>query len=153
MKNSHAKRDLAFLAAVLLAVTVYYLFSAQGSPAVSFSAESKAVGFTGAKNTAVVFDLNTVTDIRLVDTPADATAVDGGELPLGGVCWGTWRSDSLGAYQAYFSTRIGVCVLVTDGEKTALFNTENAELTGNFCEQLRSFWLETQSTDKEGNPS
>lgn len=134
------KRSVVALAIILVAATVYYFFVAQGSPSMRFSKEDGMFAFFGPKNTSAQFTFDDLTRLELYDgeNPDWGEAVDGGEV-LGGNRWGTWRSESLGEYRAFVSTRIHACIIAGDGEKTAIFNTSNRETTRSLYEQMVAF--------------
>ena len=134
------KRSVLALAIVLIAATVYYFFVAQGSPSMRFSKEDRMFAFFGPKNTSVQFSFDDLTRLELYDDsdPDWGEPVAGGEV-LGGNRWGTWRSDSLGEYQAFVAKRIPAFILASDGEETAIFNTSNRETTRSLYEQMVAF--------------
>lgn len=133
------RRNLAFLAFVLIVASAYYLFVSQGSPAFRFSAGEGTFAFEGAHKTRAQFGFDTLEALELREDPDYGACVRGGEAP-GGVLYGTWKSESLGEYEAFVRKGIGACILARDGDKTAAFNTENAQTTAALYEQLYAFW-------------
>ena len=138
--DSAAKRNIIALAIILVAATVYYFFIAQGAPSMRFSKEDRMFAFFGPKNTSVQYSFDDLTRLELYDDgdPDWGEPVDGGEV-LGGNRWGTWQSDSLGEYQAFVAKRIPAFILVSDGEKTAIFNQDNRETTVSLYQQMLAF--------------
>ena len=138
--DSTGKRNIIALAIILVAATVYYFFIAQGAPSMRFSKEDRMFAFFGPKNTSVQFSFDDLTRLELYDdgAPDWGEPVDGGEV-LGGNRWGNWRSDSLGVYQAFVAKRIPAFILVSDGEKTAIFNQDNRETTVSLYQQMLAF--------------
>lgn len=134
------KRSVLFLAIVLVAATVYYFFVAQGSPSMRFSKEQGTFAFFGPKNTSAQFAFDDLTALELYDgdDPDWGASVEGGEV-MGGSRWGIWRSDSLGEYRAFISTRIHAFIIASDAEKTAIFNTSNRETTVSLYNQMLAF--------------
>ena len=139
-KDTGRKRSLIFLALVLLGATVYYFFVAQGTPAMHFSRETRTFAFSGPKHTSVQFSFDNLTTFELYsgDVPDWGQAVTGGEV-LGGHRWGVWESGTIGTYEAYVTARIHHYILVSDGEKTAVFNTSNNETTDSLYQQMLAF--------------
>ena len=134
------KRSLICLALVLLCATGYYFFIAQGAPVMSFSKETGKFAFAGSRNTSVQFSFDQLEKLELYsgDSPDWGRAVSGGEV-LGGHHWGTWTSDTVGTYEAFVTERIHHYILVSDGEKTAVFNTSNNETTDSLYEQMLAY--------------
>lgn len=133
------KRNLAFLAFVLIAASAYYLFISQGNPTFRFSAEAGTFAFEGAHETRAAFSFDTLEALELREDPDYGACVRGGEAP-GGVLYGTWQSGALGEYEAFVRKGIGACILARGGGKAAAFNTENAQTTAALYEQLYTFW-------------
>ena len=138
--DSTGKRNIIALAIILVAATVYYFFLAQGGPSMRFSKDDIMFAFFGPKNTSVQFSFDELTRLELYDSgdPDWGEPVEGGDV-LGGNRWGTWRSDSLGEYQAFVAKRIPAFILVSDGEKTAIFNQDNRETTVSLYQQMLAF--------------
>lgn len=139
-KDTARKRSLIFLAIMLLGATVYYFFIAQGTPVMQFSKETGRFAFTGPKNTSVQFSFDQVSTLELYsgDSPDWGKAVSGGEV-LGGHRYGTWESATIGRYEAFVTSRIHHYILVSDGEKTAVFNTSNNETTDSLYKQMLAY--------------
>ncbi|MBQ9210687.1 MAG: hypothetical protein IJ153_03210 [Clostridia bacterium] len=145
LADKSKKRSTIFLAFVLILATGYYFIVSQGSPSFRFSAEKRVFGFYGSKHTSAVFSLDTLEELRLYEgTESDyGRPVEGGRL-WGGYHYGTWENESLGVYEAYVSERFPTYMIARDGEKTAIFNAENAETTQAIYRQLHQFWIENQ---------
>lgn len=124
-----SRRNAAALILVLAAVTAYYAFAEQGAPSLRFSPQEHTFTLTGAKQTRAVFAVDALTTLELYEGGDYGLPVDGGQMPLGGVCYGAWESESLGRYEAFFSERTDIVILVGDGERTAAFNFENEDST------------------------
>ncbi|MBR2288625.1 MAG: hypothetical protein IJ865_10295 [Clostridia bacterium] len=141
MQDKSHKRNLAFLAFVLIAATAYYLFVSQGTPSLRFSAEKRLFSFVGAKHTAVVFSFDTLEALEFHegDAAAFGAPVTGGQV-YGGYAYGTWKSEPYGEYEAFVSMRIPAFILAKDQEKSAVFNVSNTETTRSLYEQLYAFW-------------
>ena len=139
-RDSTAKKNIIALAIILAAATVYYFFVAQGGPSMRFSKEDRTFAFFGPKNTSEQFSFDELTRLELYDSgdPDWGEPVAGGEV-LGGNRWGTWRSDSLGEYQAFVTKRIPAFILVSDGGETAIFNQDNRETTVSLYQQMLAF--------------
>lgn len=131
-----SRRNTAALILVLIVVTAYYVFTQQGAPSFRFFPESRTFTLTGAKDKKAVFSLDDLTELRLYAGGDYGTALDGGKLPLGGVRYGTWESESLGRYEAFFSDKTDVVILVKDADKTAVFNIENEDSTRELLRQM-----------------
>ena len=144
MQDAAGKRkNIIFIAFMLIIATGYYLFVSQGTPAFQFSAEKRSFAFTGSKNTSAVFYFDTLTDLDLYDGDvSDYGEPAGGGSVIGGYNYGTWKNDSLGTYEAFVSTRMTAYIIARDDEKTAIFNTSNNETTRSLYEQLQRFRTE-----------
>ena len=144
-EDKSKKRSIIFLALVLIIATGYYFFVSQGTPVFRFSAEKRTFAFAGSKNTSAVFSFDTLEALEFYDgTEQNYGEPAGGGTVWGGYNYGTWKSASLGTYEAFVSTRMSVYIIARDAEKTAIFNTTNAETTRSLYEQLNDFW--------KGNP-
>lgn len=143
-EDKSKKRSIIFLAFVLILATGYYFFVSQGSPSFRFSAQNRTFSFHGSKNTAAAFSFDTLTALELYEGTADYGVPAGGGKVWGGYHYGTWKSGALGEYEAFVTERFGTCIIAKDDEKTAVFNTSNAETTISLYRQLYDFW--------QGNP-
>ena len=140
-EDRNRKRSIIFLAFVLILATGYYFFVSQGSPSFRFSAQNRVFSFQGPKNTSAVFSVDSLLALELYDgtEPAFGEPAGGGKV-WGGYLYGTWKNGSLGEYQAFASDRFNTCIIARDAEKTAVFNTSNAETTRSLYHQLYDFW-------------
>ena len=145
------RRSLIFLALVLVGFTIYYFVVGQSAPVFRFSAQQRTVGFSGMKGTSCLFSLDDLEEFSLYTggspdwgQPLTGGAGQEGGTGLGGVHYGTWHSDTIGEYQAYVTERITNYILLRDGEKTAIFNSDNNETTRSVYEQLIKFMDETK---------
>lgn len=132
----NSRRNIAALILVLAIVTVYYVFTEQGAPSFRFFPQERTFTLTGAKQTQAVFSLDALITLELYEGGDYGTPVGGGKLPLGGVYYGEWESESLGRYEAFFSEKTDIVILAGDGEKTAAFNFENEDSTRELFRQL-----------------
>ena len=135
------RRNIIFLVFVLIVATGYYFFISQGSPSFRFSAQDRVFSFQGPKNTEAVFSVDSLLALELYD----GTEIAYGEPAGGGKVWGgyhygTWENASLGEYEAFASERFSTYIIAKDAEKTAIFNTSNAETTRSLYQQLYDFW-------------
>ena len=139
-RDDSRKRSLICLALVLIGVTVYFFFIGQGAPVFRFNKETGQFGFQGSRNTSVSFSFDSLETLDLYtgDAPDWGTAVDGGDV-LGGHHYGTWKSETLGTYEAFVTERIHHYIRVSDGEKTAVFNTESNDTTDALYGQMLAF--------------
>lgn len=131
-----ARRHIAALILVLLAMTAYIAFVERGAPSFFFSPQQRVLSLSGAKETSIKFTLDELTALELYAGSDYGTPVDGGKLPLGGVRYGTWESETLGSYEAFFSEKIGTAIVFRTSERTAIFNLENEESTQELYRQL-----------------
>lgn len=140
-EDKSKKRSLIFLAFVLIVATGYYFFISQGSPSFRFSAQDRVFSFHGPKNTAAVFSVDDLLALELYDgiAPAYGEPAGGGKV-WGGYHYGVWKNASLGEYEAFASERFNTYIIARDAEKTAVFNTSNAETTRSLYQQLYDFW-------------
>lgn len=132
-------KNFIFLFLVLAASTVFYFFYSQAASTMTFSQEESSITFSGPRNTNCSFSFSSITDISLDENPSYGISVEGGTL-FGGNMYGIWKSDSLGTYQAYVTTKVTPCIIISDNEKTAVFNYSNAETTISLYEQLVEYW-------------
>ena len=141
MEDTSKRKSLIFLAFVLILATGYYFFVSQGTPSLRFSAEKRTFSFHGSKGTAAYFSFDTLQTLDLYagTAPAYGEPAGGGEV-LGGYRYGTWKNSTLGEYEAFVSERFTSYIIASDGEKTAIFNTSNADTTASLYEQLYAFW-------------
>ncbi|MCD7955753.1 MAG: hypothetical protein LUG93_08390 [Lachnospiraceae bacterium] len=136
-------RNLIILFLILAGATVYYFFYSQPAASIQFSDEEKSVSFYGLKDTSDTFLFADILSIELEETPDYGEATDGGTVN-GKNMYGTWESDSLGTYHAYTTTKIAPCILISDAEKTIVFNVSNAETTRSLYEELTEYWQENR---------
>ncbi|MCD8075783.1 MAG: hypothetical protein LUF27_12285 [Lachnospiraceae bacterium] len=129
---------------ILAGATVYFFFYSQSSASIRFSDEEGTVSFSGQNDTSDVFYFSEIVSIELEEEPDYGSAVDGGVVNKKNG-YGTWESESLGTYHAYFTTKITSCIVISDAEKTAVFNIDNAETTQSLYEQLVTYWEEQQT--------
>lgn len=131
-------RNLIWIFLILVGATIYYFFFSQPGSSMYFSQENNMLTFSGPKNTSAVIAISEITALTLEEEPDYGEKEEGGTL-LGGNRYGTWHSDSIGTYQAYVTTRVKPCIVISDSEKTIVFNYSNAETTRSLYEQLQDY--------------
>ncbi len=130
------KINLAILIVLLVLVTVYYFIS---EPAVTFSLADDYQSFTLSNSEGnSTFYFSDLTSLQLSDSPDYGESEDGETSNDNQI--GIWQSDTYGTYFSYISTKISNCIIVTDSEKTAVFNYENDESTDSLYQNLIQLW-------------
>ena len=133
-------RNQIFLYIIIAGAAIGYLFYSQPSSTIHFSEDTATVSFTGPKNTFASFLLTDITVLSYIEEPDYGTAISGGTL-YGGNLYGDWRSDSLGTFQAFATTKIPSCILISDGRQTIVFNHSNTYTTHSLFQQLEEYIL------------
>lgn len=132
------RRSLAFLMIVIIAASIYYLLFSQPNSTMKFSEETLSISFQGPKDTSCEFQLSDVKELTYIEDPEYGEAVDGGTL-FGSNLYGTWHSSSLDNYQAFVTTKVPSCILISDGTNTIVFNYSNKDTTKSLYTQLKDF--------------
>ncbi|MCD8020948.1 MAG: hypothetical protein LUF92_15650 [Clostridiales bacterium] len=134
--GKEGKRNLFFLIIIVAGITILYLYS---QPASTMTFEETSFSFSGPNNTSCSFSFDEIISISLEEDPDFGEVIDGG-TSFGGNLYGTWESTSLGTYQAFASKKVSACIVISDADKTAVFNYENVETTTSVYESLMEYW-------------
>lgn len=139
LQGKEKKRNALFLLFILAFASLYYFFYSKPPASIAFSQEENAVIFSNGENNKCTFLLDDVTEIELVTAPDYGECIDGG-TSFGGNMYGIWKSDTLGEYQSYASSKIAGYVVLRDSDKTAIFNRDNLETTSSLYNELLKYW-------------
>lgn len=137
-QDKAGKRNLIILMVILVGFSTYYMFYSQPNSSMAFNQKTAVITFYGPKNTSASFDLHELTSLKLVTEP-DLGNSDGGGKLFGDNLYGTWKSSSLGVYQAFVTLRINSYIVISDAEKTAAFNYSDDETVASLYQQLEKF--------------
>lgn len=135
--NPNRGRRLAFLMIVVLFVIGIVQVLSGSSGFVTAEADGKLLGVCGTYGDPVFLELNTITDVQLVDSFDYGTCVEGEEV--GKTISGIYSCDTLGQYTVHAYTSVDSCIIVTHPEGVLVFNCSSGSLT----EQMYKELLET----------
>lgn len=143
-KSYLARRNLLFIAAILIAATIYAGFVPKDSIRFELSGDSLSVVygsstiFSETVTDQMVIPLRKIRSIASAPLPQDAELIDG--LTTEQYRVGLYQTAEYGACELFVHNEIGTCVVIqTTDSEYYLFNIENAEVTEEFISSFRTY--------------
>ncbi len=135
--SGSSMQNIIVIVLIIVVFTVYYMFF---DSTASFTMDDNNEAFTlyGTEDTTSTILFDDILSLDLVEDPDYGEPIDGGTKSNNN--YGTWESDTLGIYESYVKTSISDCIVVSDQEKTVVFNYENQTSTKNLYESMVEVW-------------